>query len=78
MNEMKDYGIITPDMINTATILDVKDAYGNPLRDSDRITRDWIYSVDPETMEAVKSFWRTLPGDKSLYDAFVSVLKMAE
>jgi len=74
---MKNFEIITPDMINTATILDVEDAWSGATR-QERINHDWIYNVDTETMETVRAYWRTMPADKSLYDAFVSVLKMAE
>ena len=55
---------------------DIKDAWENPARgDMDKINHDWIYSVDPETMDFVKAMWKLMDGNKSLYDAFVVIMK---
>lgn len=54
---------------------DVVNAWENPLKDSDRITRDWIYGVDPETMDFVKEVFTAMPGEYSLYKTFVRVMK---
>ena len=60
--------------VTKSTIIDVKLAWEMPARSNDRITHNWIYSVDPETMEEVKELWKTMPGTASLYKAFVYVL----
>ena len=61
--------------ISESTKFDVKDAYDNPLRSDDRITGNWIYSVDSETMKEIKSYWKTLDGGYSLMNVFVKILK---
>lgn len=75
--DMINKGVIIPDMISKSTILDVNLAWEEAER-LDRASHDWIYSVDPETMEEVKAFWKTLSGHHSLYNAFVVVLNMGE
>jgi len=54
---------------------DIQDAWDNPIRENARITRDWIYSVDPETMDFVKTLWKCLNGEHSLYTTFVAIMK---
>jgi len=54
---------------------DIQDCFDNPVKESDRLTRDWIYSVDPETMIFVKAVFKAMPGHYSLYDTFVSIMK---
>lgn len=54
---------------------DIQEAWNNPARSTDRITRDWIYSVDPETMNFVKAIFKVMPGHFSLYKTFVAIMK---
>ncbi len=54
---------------------DIQDCWANPLSDNDRITRDWIYSVDPETMNFAKAMFGFMPGHYSLYTTFVAIMK---
>lgn len=56
--------------------LDITEAWENPIRPSDRITRDWIYGVDMETMSFVKAVWTTvMDGSNSLYETFVAIMQ---
>lgn len=55
--------------------LDIQDAWDNPVRNDDRVTRNWIYSVDPETMVFCKVVFPLVDGDMSLYDVFTSIMK---
>lgn len=59
---------------NSAKV-DIQDAWDNPVRKDSRITRDWIYSVDPETMAFCKALFKFVKGDMSLYDVFTSIMK---
>ena len=54
---------------------DIQDSWDNPIRPNARITRDWIYTVDPETMNFVKVLWNSLSGEHSLYSTFVAIMK---
>ena len=54
---------------------DIQDAWDNPIRENARITRDWIYTVDPETMNFVKVLWKCLNGNHSIYTTFVAIMK---
>lgn len=54
---------------------DIQDAWDNPFRENARITRDWIYAVDPKTMSFVSMLWGCLSGKTSLYTTFVAVMK---
>ena len=58
-----------------AAKLDVANAWGNPMNETSRISRQWINSCDPETHTFVKALLRNLNGTFSLYTAFVAVLK---
>lgn len=54
---------------------DVQDCWDNPLKPSDRLTREWIYAVDPETMNFINVIHDTLKiGHRSIYDTFCEVL----
>ena len=76
-NKQKQIDMTTSnnDMITTNTILDVKTAW-EYATSNERLSHDWIYGVDPETMTAVRKYWKTLDGSNSLYNAFVKVLKL--
>ena len=54
---------------------DIQYAWDNPIREDARITRDWIYTVDPETMNFVKTLWNCLNGEHSVYTTFVAIMK---
>jgi len=54
---------------------DIQDAWDNPIRENARITRDWIYTVDPETMSFVKMLWKFLNDEHSVYSTFVAIMK---
>ncbi len=53
---------------------DIQDCWANPIHPSDRITRNWIYAVDPETMTFAKAVFAIMPGTYSLYTSFVEIL----
>ena len=65
----------TTTTISESTKQDVKFAWEAPLRVSDRLTGDWIYGVDPESMDEIKSYWKTLDGGYSLMNVFAKILK---
>ena len=65
----------TTTTISESTKFDVKDAFNNPLREGDKITGNFIFSVDLETMEEVKDYWNTLDGSKSLLNAFMNIVR---
>ena len=54
---------------------DIQSAWDNPIRSNARFTGEWIYTVDPETMQFVKTVWNYLNGDHSLYTTFVAIMK---
>lgn len=54
---------------------DITSCWETPLNESDRVTGEWIYSVDPETMNFVKAMFKFMPGDYSLYKTFVAIMK---
>lgn len=54
---------------------DIQCAWDNPIRPDSRITRDWIYAVDPETMTYVKAMWSFMPKHYSLYNTFTAIMK---
>ena len=54
---------------------DIQYSWDNPIRKDARITRDWIYTVDPETMNFAKTLWRYLNGNHSLYSTIVAIMK---
>lgn len=55
---------------------DITDCWENPLKSDDRITRNWIYAVDPETMAFAKAVFEVLMnGDQSLYTTFVMIME---
>ena len=54
---------------------DISNSWEFPLRQDARITRDWIYTVDPETMDYAKEIFSVMPGDFSLYTTIVRIMK---
>ena len=61
---------------NSAKV-DIIDCFENPLKASDRLTRNWIYSVEPSTMAFVKAYKSvSLDGTHSLYSAFCHIMKL--
>ena len=57
-----------------ATVNDIKLAYEYATK-AERLNGNWIYSVDPETMEVVKGLWNKSSGEYSLYNIFCKILK---
>ncbi len=55
--------------------MDIQGAWDNPTDGMAKISRSWIYAVDPETMQFVKAVFKCMPGHFSLYDTFVEIMK---
>lgn len=58
--------------ISESTISDVRFAFDST---ENTLDGEWIYGVDPESMQEVKNLWNLMDGSKSLYNAFCAVLK---
>ena len=71
---------MTNSILNTVSLSTIKDVrMANDMKsDLDVITGDWIYSVDPESMQEVKSYYKTLDGSKSLFNAFCEILSFSK
>ena len=59
--------------ISNTTKLDIKIAFDYNKNILDK--GDYIYSVDVETMEEVKNFWKSLDGNYTLLNAFELIRK---
>lgn len=65
--------------VSTSTIQDVKIAFEfgkQRLSFMDQLAGEWIYGVDPETMDEVKAIYAEADGDESLYGVFCKILKL--
>jgi hypothetical protein len=65
--------------VSASTIQDVKRAFEHgkkTLSFMDHLSGEWIFFVDPETMEEVKSLYNESDGTGSLYRVFSKILKM--
>jgi len=64
--------------VSKSTIQDVKRAFEhgkNTFSFMDHLSGEWIYFIDPETMEEVKSLYRD-SDNCSLYGVFCRILKL--
>lgn len=62
----------------TSTIQDIKIAFNTGktmLSTIEQLQGEWIYMVDPETMNEVKSIYRNSKENVSLYGVFCKLLK---
>ena len=59
--------------ISNATKLDIKIAFD--YNKNLLVKSDYVYSVDIETMQEVKEFWKSLNGSYSLLNAFELIRK---
>jgi len=60
--------------ISTSAIKDVRNSYDN--RNMSILEqKEWIYTVDPETMDEVKALWRVMNGTSTLFNAFWKIVK---
>lgn len=65
--------------VSASTISDVKSAFEfgkQRLSYIAQLEGEWIYAVDPETMEEVKLLYREDTGNISLYGMFCKILKL--
>lgn len=65
--------------VSSFTIQDVKIAFNhgkNSLSMMDQLAGEWIYGVDPETMDEVKAIYAKADGNTSLYNVFCRILKL--
>jgi len=65
--------------VSASTIQDVKIAFNhgkNTLSTMDQLAGEWIYNVDPETMDEVKRLYKSSIDNVSLYGVFCKILKL--
>jgi len=65
--------------VSASTISDVKSAFEfgkQRLSYIEQLEGEWIYAVDPETMDEVKSIYALADGNQSLYGIFCKILKL--
>jgi len=65
--------------VSASTISDVKSAFEfgkQRLSYIAQLEGEWIYAVDPETMDEVKSLYSKAAGNMSLYGMFCKILKL--
>lgn len=68
-------------LASPSTLVDIKSAWDFRKETSmvgDVVTGNWIYTVDPETMQEVKLLWEYMPNDWSLFKTFCRLLKRAK
>ncbi len=66
-------------IVSPSTIQDVKIAFEfgkKNLSMIDQLAGEWIYGVDPETMDEVKAIYAEADGNLSLYNVFCKILKI--
>jgi hypothetical protein len=66
-------------IVSASTIQDVKIAFEfgkQRLSMMDQLAGEWIYGVDPETMDEVKAIYSESDGSLSLYNVFCKILKL--
>jgi len=63
--------------ISTSAIKDVRNSYDN--RNMSILEqKEWIYTVDTETMDEVKALWRVMNGTSTLFNAFWKIVKHSQ
>lgn len=65
--------------ISRSTVIDVQDAFqGRGESVIEKFGTGWTNSVDPETMQELKAYWRALDidGNYTLFNVFCRVLKI--
>ncbi len=65
--------------VSASTISDVKSAFEfgkQRLSSWEQLEGEWIYGVDPETMQEIEALHAAADGDSSLYRVFCRILKM--
>lgn len=68
-------------LVSASTIQDVKIAFEfgkTRLPMHEQLAGDWIYSVDPETMDEVKKIYKEATYNCSLYSVFCEILKKSK